>query len=437
MPKLAVEMGAQQIGQLKTPGIYAVGSVKGLHIVVTPKKAKCWILRIKVGERIGADGKARPIRREFGLGGYPEITLAAARDKARELRELVRKGIDPAEQRKAARLKLIRAQQANKTFREMALEVFRVKQSEFRNPKHAAQWISTLETHAFPSIGDMPINDVTTEDVFEILDPIWETTHETATRVRQRMQIVFAASMKGDNPIRSSPVNPADMIHFENRLASVKALKRKRGNKHHPALPVAEVPRLMADLARREAISAKALRFAILTASRSSEVRLATWSEFDLDARTWHLTAERMKADKPHSVPLSDEVVAILESLPRDNPAGLVFPSARGTELSDATLAKMLKDAHEADTKAGGAGYTDPKQDNRIATPHGTARSSFKDWTRQKGRFPDEWSELALAHINSDETRAAYARNELLEERRGMMQAWADYVTGLRVVGAV
>lgn len=343
MPRKAAEMGARALQRLAEPGTHAVGVVPGLHVVVTPNLAKCWVLRVKVGERIGKDGKPRPIRREFGLGGYPEVSLATARDKARELREQVRQGIDPAQERKAAQTRLIREQQAQRTFRQIAEETYKVKAAEFKNPKHAAQWFCTLETYVFPSIGDMPINDVTTADVLDLLKPIWTEKAETASRVRQRMASVFQFAMVGDHPIRTNPLNPADWKHLKEKLPATSKIKRKAGTKHHPALPVAEVPRLMADLATRDAISAKALRFTILTAARSGEVRLATWDEFDLDARVWRLPAERMKSDKAHAVPLSDAAVSILAALPRDNPAGLVFPSAKGVELSDMTLSRCSR----------------------------------------------------------------------------------------------
>jgi len=235
--------------------------------------------------------------------------------------------------------------------------------------------------------------------------------------------------------------NPADMKGNLRELLPKSGAVRKKagGKKHFPRVPVDQMTAFMADLRTRNSISAKALEFAVLTAARSGEVRGATWGEIDLKARVWRLSAERMKADRPHKVPLSDAAVALLERLPRGSAADLVFPGFKGRELSDATLGKMIRDMHEAQTKAGGAGYLDPDQ-GRIATPHGTARSSFKDWSRRstsrvmadgnRSSFPDEWAELAMAHVNNDATRAAYARDELLEERRELMQAWADYCKG-------
>lgn len=427
MPKQAREMSAAELRRLSKPGAHAVGGVPGLQVVVTPAGAKCWVLRTKVGER----------RREFGLGGFPEVGLAAARDKARELREKIRDGVDPAEERKAARARLAQATARGLSFEEAAKRCHAVKAQEFKNPKHAAQWFKTLDTYVIPELGKQPVAEIETPQVLAVLQPIWGEIPETASRVRQRMAAVFDWARAAK--IRTAPNPAAWKDCLEPLLPKTEKLRKTTGKarKHHPALPVAEVPRLMADLATRAAPSAYALRFAILTGARSGEVRLATWDEIDLQARVWRLSADRMKADKAHTVPLSDAAVEILEALPRDNPAGLVFPNNKGVELSDMSMSKLLKDAHAADLAKGGAGYMDPTQD-RIATPHGTARSSFKDWSRQGGRFPDEWSELALAHVNSDQTRAAYARNELLEERRGMMEAWGSYCEpkgkGARVV---
>tara|TARA_R100000005_G_scaffold96662_2_gene85696 strand:+ start:10114 stop:10980 length:867 start_codon:yes stop_codon:yes gene_type:complete len=282
-----------------------------------------------------------------------------------------------------------------------------------------------------PELGRHLVAEIDTPQVLAVLQPIWGEIPETASRVRQRMAAVFDWARAAK--IRSAPNPSAWKDCLDTLLPNTEKLRKTTGRarKHHPALPVAEVPRLMADLASREASSACALRFTILTAARSGEVRLAKWDEIDMKARIWSLSAERMKAEKPHSVPLSDAAMDLLMILQRDNRAGLVFPNSKGVELSDMALSTLLKDAHVADLVRGGIGYNDPERD-RIATPHGTARSSFKDWARQGGRFPDEWSEPALAHVNSDQTRTAYARNELLEERRGMMEAWGSYCAPVR-----
>lgn len=414
MPKQARELSAVEIRKLSKAGTYAVGGVAGLQIIVLPTGAKCWTLRTKVGD----------LRREIGLGGFPAVSLADARAEARTMRAMIREGVDPVEQRKANRLSLIQSQARGMTFAEAAKQCHAVKAQEFRNAKHASQWYATLEKYALPHLGKLPIADIDTSQVLDALTPIWAEKTETASRVRQRMAAVFDWARAAGK--RTAPNPAAWKDNLEPLLAQPDKLRKTTGNRrrHHPALPIEDMPRLMADLAARDTPSAHALRFTILTAARSGEVRLATWAEIDLQARVWRLSADRMKGDKAHTVPLYDDAVAILNALPRDSE--YLFANSKGQVLSDMALSKLLKDAHAADVAKGGPGYLDPLQ-GRIATPHGTARSTFKDWARKNPRFPDEWSELALAHINSDETRSAYARDELLAERRELMAAWSAH----------
>lgn len=435
MPKVAAILTDRQVKALKEPGFHPVGGVKGLGLKISSTLARSWILRVATGQtRTASSGKLYAVRRDYGLGGFPDVSLAEARQRAAELRQQLRAGLDPLAEKQTARA----AQRARSyTFAEVAHECHAVRQSEFKNPKHAAQWISTLEAYAFPIIGKLPVGAVTTAHLVEILAPIWIEKHETASRVRQRIASVldFATAKE----LREG-VNPASLQgNLKELLPKAKAVRKKAGKRHHPRVPVEQMAEFMADLRTRTSISSKALDFAILTAARSGEVRMATWGEIDLNRRVWKLSAERMKADRPHTVPLSDAAVALLEALPRGADADeLLFPNNKGGELSDTALSKLIKDMHAANMKKGGTGYTDPDQDNRIATTHGTARSSFKDWSRSstartlpdgnRSSFPDEWGELALAHVNSDETRAAYARSELLEERRELMQAWAEYL---------
>jgi len=449
MPKEAKKLADKTVAALKYPGLYPVGGVNGLALKVTPKRgqgadgvARSWILRLATGEsRISATGKPFAVRRDFGLGGYPDVGLSEARQRAAEIRKQLRAGTDPAAEKKAAMAATLAAKAKVQTFAQAARACHTLRESEFKNSKHTAQWINTLETYAFPSIGRLPVADIETQHLVDLLKPIWEDKHETATRVRQRIGTVLDYARAAG--LRSGD-NPADMNgNLRELLPSSKAVRKKSGGKrHHARVAVDQMASFMGDLRTRSSISAKALEFSILTAGRSGEIRGATWAEIDLDGRVWSLSAERMKTSLPHKVPLSDAAVALLEALPRGAADALIFPGMRGRELSDASLGKMLKDMHAADVKSGGSGYLDPDQEGRISTPHGTARSTFKDWSRRstarimangnRSPFPDEWAELALAHINNDATRAAYARSSLLNERRELMQAWADFCKGSR-----
>lgn len=427
MPRIAKELSALEVKRLVKPGLHAVGGVSGLHLQITATGARSWILRY-TAKKVSTDG-ASMARRDVGLGGFPDVTLESARRRAREIKEGLTAGIDPIDKRREERAKLIDDSLKSTTFAEVARDCHRVKASEFRNPKHAAQWLTTLESYAFPTFGDLPASAVTTDHVKTALQDIWLTKHETATRVRQRIATVLDyAKAQG---LRSGD-NPADIKGSLGKLlADSSAVKKKQGKQHFPRVPVDTMPQFMVDLRKRESISAKALEFAILTAARPGNVTGATWSEINLGAALWVIPASRMKAGLKHTVPLSAPAVTLLQSLPRKS--DLVFPAPRGGQLTDMALSSLLKKMD------GGRGiYTDPDQNNRIATPHGTARSSFKDWSRRSSAyrlkdgtstsFPDEWGELALAHVNSDATRSAYARDELLSERRGLMEAWAGFI---------
>jgi len=446
MPKDAKRLNDKQVAAIKTPGHYPVGGdgAKGLALKVTKRTgsdgvSRSWVVRLATGEqKEGPSGKLVSVRRDFGLGSYPAISLSDARKMAADLRAMVRLGIDPTEQKKAARAEAAQKRAMARNFAEIARDCYAVREKEFKSSKHAAQWINTLEAYAFPIIGHRPVADISVGELVDVLKPIWIEKHATADRLRQRIASVLDyAAAAGYR----SGLNPAELKNgLGELLPKAKAVKKRAGERHHPRVAVDDLPRFMADLMSRETIGAKALAFTILTAARSGEVRGATWGEIDLNAREWRLSAERMKADRAHRVPLSDAAVAILESLPRGSDDDLIFTGRKGQALSDMTLSKLLKDLHAAQVKAHQPGYTDPDQRDRIATPHGTARSTFKDWSRKstarvisdgnRSSFPDEWAELALAHVNTDKTRAAYARDELLEERRELMQTWAAYCLG-------
>ncbi|SDR80798.1 Phage integrase family protein [Halopseudomonas sabulinigri] len=444
MPKVAAVLTDRQVKAIKAPGFYPVGGVKGLGLKISSGDSRSWILRATTGElRTATSGKIYTVRRDHGLGGFPDVSLAEARKRAIDLRQQLRDGIDPVAEKKALRAAQVADRAKLRTFEDVAKECHTVRQSEFKNSKHAAQWINTLTTYAFPILGKLPVGAIDTTHLVEVLQPIWLTKHETASRVRQRIASVldYATAME----LRTGP-NPADLQgKLRELLPRSKAVRKKAGKRHHARVPVEQMSSFMTDLRTKKSISAKALEFAILTAGRSGEVRGATWEEIDLERRVWRLSPERMKADKGHTVPLSDAAMSLLEALPKYRGQSLVFTNSKNAALSDAAMGKLIKDMHTTAVEAGGKGYLDPDQ-GRIATPHGTARSSFKDWSLKStarvmangntSSFPDELSELALAHVNSDETRAAYARGGLLEERQELMQAWANYL-GQKMAGNV
>lgn len=437
MPKVAAVLTDRQVKAIKASGFYPVGGVKGLGLKISSGDSRSWILRATTGElRAAASGKLYAVRRDYGLGGFPDVGLAEARKRAIDLRQQLRDGIDPSAEKKALRAAQLADRAKLRTFEDVARECHTVRQSEFKNNKHAAQWINTLTTYAFPVLGKLPVGAIDTTHLVEVLQPIWLTKHETASRIRQRIASVldYATAME----LRTG-TNPAGLQgKLRELLPKSKAVRKKAGKRHHARVPVEQMSSFITDLRTRKSISAKALEFAILTAGRSGEVRGATWEEIDLERRVWRLSPERMKADKSHIVPLSDAAMSLLGALPKHRGQSLVFANSKNAALSDAAMGKLIKDMHTTAVAAGGKGYIDPDQ-GRIATPHGTARSSFKDWSLKStarvmangntSSFPDELSELALAHVNSDETRAAYARGGLLEERQELMQAWAKYLS--------
>lgn len=404
MPKKARELSALEVKRLTAPGLHAVGGVTGLFLSVSNTGARSWIFRYATPEvRYSKAGNPFYARRDVGIGGFPDVPLAQAREKAREMREKIRQGIDPVEERKQARAALLAAQTRSITFEQAARRCHAAKESEFRNAKHRKDWISALERHAFPAIGKMPVTDVDLPHVLKVLEPIWHDRTETATRVRQRLEAVLSwakvsGHRAGDNPAKWA----------ENLDQVLPAPNKIRKTRHFRALPWQEVPAFMEALRQREGMAALALEFAILTAARSGEVRGAQWDEINQDAAIWTVPADRIKAGKQHRVPLSDDALAVLERTPRMEGSDYVFPAPRGGALSDMTLAAVLKRM---------------KVD---ATVHGF-RSSFKDWARSRTSYPDEVSELQLAHVNSDATRAAYARDELLPQRVKLMRDWARF----------
>lgn len=382
-------MGALAVKRLAEPGEYTVGGVVGLRLRIYDKGYKYWLLRATIAGKV----------REIGIGPYPEVTLAKARDVASDMRLQIRDGIDPLAERQAARDTLAAATAKALTFSDCTDRYLASKGGEFRNDKHRRQWRSSLEQYAGPVIGHLPVDRVELAHVLQVLEPVWRTRTETASRVRGRMEKVLdyatvSGFREGDNPARWRG----------NLDAILPAPSKLKKVQHHRALPWAEVPAFMRALRHRTGTAAQALQFLVLTAVRSGEVRGATWDEIDMDSGTWTIPAERMKAGRQHVVPLSNAALAVLEGCPTRD--GLVFPGQRGGMLSDMSLSAVLK-RMQVD-----------------ATVHGF-RSSFRDWVSETTRYPHEVAEMALAHTIPNATERAYRRGDLLEKRRALMDEWA------------
>lgn len=391
MPKLAKELTALEVKRLTTPGLHAVGTVAGLRLLVKPSGARSWVLRTMVGTR----------RAELGLGGYPTVSLAQAIDFARAARGKIRDGTDPAAERRAKRSTVAW------TFKKTAEAYIAAHRAGWKNAKHADQWANTLTAYAYPHFGEKHVRDVTKADVLAAIEPIWATKNETATRVRNRIELVLSYAVQRE--LRPEGLNPA---RWRGNLDAALPKPGKVARvEHHAALPIDQIHGFVERLRKMDGMGARALEFAILTAARSGEVRGATWAEIDLQDGTWTLSPERMKADRPHRVPLSDRALELLESLPRFEGADpdYVFPGKGGKPLSDMTLTAALR------------------RMKAEATAHGF-RSTFRDWAAERTGIPGEVAEMALAHAVGDATEAAYRRGDLFAKRRELMALWAKFI---------
>lgn len=383
-------MTAVMVKALTAPGRYGDGD--GLYLDVAPGGARSWVVRVQY------NGK----RRDIGLGSLKLIGLADARTAAVDMRRKVRAGIDPIQERREARLKVVAP-----LFRDAAKSCHTEYLPTWKNDKHAWQWLASLETHAFAKLGDVPVDRIDAPAVRDVLSPIWLTTPETARRVRQRIGAVLDwAHGKG---FRDAPLVVK---------ALSKSLPRQpKADGHYEAMPWRDVPGFVRTMHASEKGSEGvklALEFLILTAARSGEVRGARWSEIDRDAKLWRIPADRMKAKRPHNVPLSDRAMAIIDRMVelRVGKAELVWPGQSGEKpMSDMTLKMALRRL------------------GLSADPHGF-RSSFRDWVSEATAYPDAVAEAALAHAKGDKTEAAYARSDLLDKRRAMMADWAGQIAG-------
>jgi integrase len=368
------------VATIAQPGRHSDGD--GLYLNVTRSGARSWLFMWK------KDGK----RREMGLGSAGSVSLARARELARECRAQVAAGLDPIEARDAAAE--IKPEKPN--FGAIADALIAAKESEWRNEKHRAQWRASLMEFAAP-LRSRPIDEIDTAAVLAVLTPLWQTGPETASRVRGRIEAVLDAAKAQGN---RSGENPAA---WRGHLAHLLPKRGKLTRGHHAAMDYREVPDFIAQLRECDAIAAMALEFCILTATRSGEVYGARWSEIDVEAKVWTLPAARMKAAREHRVPLSERALVILEKLGDAKTSDYVFPSPRGRKpLSHVSMAKVM---HRL-------------QINGV-TVHGF-RSAFRDWAGNETHFPREVAEAALAHVIGDKAEQAYRRGDALEKRVGL-----------------
>ncbi len=387
------ELGALAVSNIRRRGINFVGGVAGLAINVSGTGGRSWVLRYQIKGR----------RRDLGLGGYPDVTLAQAKEAARVARAKIKLGLDPIDDARAARAKLIENNLTALSFSEAATQYIDTHESSWRSAKHGQQWRNTIGAYANPIIGKMLVRDVSLAQVLAVLEPIWRTKTETASRLRGRIESILDwAAARGYR----DEANPARWKGHLDKLLPTPGKIRKTD--HHRALPYAELPSFMKKLAGQDGMGARALEFTILTACRSGEVRGATWAEFDLDARTWAIPAARMKAGKEHRVPLSDEAMGILLAQKEQAFCDYVFPNPGGLPLSDMTLSAVLRRMKVA------------------AVPHGF-RSTFRDWCAEETDYPREVAEMALAHAIGSKVEAAYRRGDLFDKRNQLMTDWAAY----------
>lgn len=410
MPRIAKELGPLDLKKkpdLQLPGYHPVGGVAGLNLQVSDAGTKSWVMRCTVGDK----------RREIGLGAYPGVGLALAREKAQQVRDEIVAGIDPVAQRLVNRQSIVQAQLEEKamqwTFRACAAAYIKAKSPGWKNVKHASQWTNTLETYVYPTIGDMLVRNINIGHVTAIIEPHWATKNETISRVRNRIELVldWATVRKyrsGDNPARwKGNLDKAG-------LADRSVVGKVTG---HRALPAAKVFGFMEELRKLKGYGPRCLEFVVLTACRSGEARLAKWSEFDMAEKTWNIPGERMKSGRPHRVPLSDEVISLLNRLERMESTELLFPGKKeDSPISDMTMTKIMRDM------------------GVDAVPHGF-RATFSSWTASSTAYPFEVREMALAHAVGDGTVAAYQRSDLFEKRRNLMADWAKFTNTAPVVG--
>lgn len=380
-----------EVNAIRTPGRHSIGG--GLLLSVTTSGSRSWLARV-------TDPAGR--RRDIGLGTYPDVGLKEARDRVSELKRQVRDGLDPVAEKRKARIVV-------PSFKDAAKRCHDERKGGFRNIKHSAQWLSSLEVYVYPKFGTLPVDQVTGALIVDALKPIWTKKPETASRVLQRVGTVLAWACAHEMRETEAPMRS---IRMGLPPQPVKAAE----DRHHAALPYGEVSSFVKHLrAQPESIARLCLEFIILTAARSGEARGAQWKEIDLDKALWTLPADRMKAKKTHVVPLCARALEIVKGLNEvRSHKDLIFPGLKATPISDAAVSKALRVAGVVPARG---------------TVHGF-RSSFRDWVSEETNTPSEIAEMALAHAIPNKVEAAYRRGGLLEKRRKLMDAWEAYLDG-------
>lgn len=402
MSKARDRLTAVQIKNLNKAGFYHDGG--GLYLQVSRFGTKSWILRYTLNQR----------KRDMGLGPLTDWTLAEARERAKKYRQLVDDGIDPIDQRDQEKARMqaqrLEAERKRPTFEECAKEYHAANKDDWKNAKHADQWINTLTTYAFPKFGKQPIENLKREQIREVLEPIWKTKAETASRVLQRIRTVVNYAAARDY------CAGLDSEQWDQLKKALPKNTKAREVEHHASCPHDQVGALLVQVRNsRSSDNVKwAFEFIVLTAARSGEVRNAVWEEIDAKTKTWVIPKGRMKAGREHSVPLSPAAWEILQRArarwPKNTePSRLIFPGEKNKAISDMTLTQLLRRMQQP------------------YTVHGF-RASFRTWGAEIAHYEHDMLEIALSHIVGDATVRAYHRSDMVEKRRKLMNDWAIYL---------
>lgn len=393
MPRQIHRLDAMTVKHLKARGLHADGG--GLYLQISRFDTKSWIFRFTL------NGNAR----QMGLGPLHTVPLSEARQAAEECRKLLRTGTDPIDHRKTERARHGLEVAKVMTFKECATAYLRSHGAVWSNIKHSAQWKSTLEAYVYPSFGTLPVQDIDTGLVLKVLEPIWATKTETASRIRGRIESILdwakaRGYREGENPARWRG-------HLDKLLPAKSKISKVT---HHAALPYTEIGAFVSELQNHDAVSARGLEFLILTAARTGEVINATWGEIDFAHKVWTIPEERMKAGNEHRVPLSERTIKILNEMQEAKVSDFIFPGAKKNRpLSNMAFLQLMKRMGRDDL-----------------TAHGF-RSTFRDWTAERTNYPGEVAEMALAHTVSDKVEAAYRRGDMFDKRRRLMDEWAIF----------